>query len=106
MNQFEEIQQELKEMSSSLVAAVGSGYTVPAGYFEGLAESVLSRIRSVNAAEETALLSPFLSSLSKSMPYSVPENYFEIAPSIEHGARIISIDAGHSFPDPVPTGLS
>lgn len=54
-------------------------YTVPDGYFEGLANQILNRIRALkttDAKEETGYLSPMLSVVSKEMPYSVPVGYF------------------------------
>jgi hypothetical protein len=61
-------------------------YSVPAGYFEGLTNDVLARIRAnangeVNAVGEAKAelqnLSPLLSSISREMPYSVPAGFFE-----------------------------
>jgi hypothetical protein len=52
-------------------------YSVPEGYFEGLAESILAKVTGqASAKDEIASLSPFLAGLSRTMPYSVPENYF------------------------------
>lgn len=75
------IAQELKELESSLAGlSAQNTYSVPEGYFEGLAERVLSRIRAMEAAtaaEELRYLSPLLSQLPKTMPYQVPAGYFE-----------------------------
>ncbi len=75
------IAQELKELESSLAdLSAQSTYSVPEGYFEGLAERVLSRIRAMEAAtasEELGYLSPLLSRMPKTMPYQVPAGYFE-----------------------------
>lgn len=75
------IAQELKELESTLAdLSVQNTYSVPEGYFEGLAERVLNRIRameSATAAEELGHLSPLLSQLPKTMPYTVPAGYFE-----------------------------
>ena len=72
------IQDELRGLGISLPEA-GMPYSVPEGYFNGLAEAILTRIKSsnVSAKEELESLSPLLSGLSKAMPYSVPENYFK-----------------------------
>ena len=43
-------------------------YSVPLGYFEGLAEQVLTRIRQEEAKEELGTLSPLLQQLSKKQP--------------------------------------
>lgn len=75
------ISQELNELGSSLLNAGNQPvYTVPAGYFEGLAEQMLRRIRAIeadSAAEELSHLSPLLSGIDKAMPYSVPAGYFD-----------------------------
>jgi len=55
-------------------------YAVPAGYFEGLADQILNRIKALeatNANEELSFLSPFLSNASKEMPYTVPAGFFQ-----------------------------
>ena len=55
-------------------------YAVPAGYFEGLADQILDRIKALeasNAKDELSYLSPFLSNISKEMPYSVPAGFFQ-----------------------------
>lgn len=81
MTQRDNILQELNELNSQLAGSQPeNSYTVPAGYFEGLAAQVLNRIRAmeaVNAADELAHLSPVLSKLTKQMPYTVPAGYFD-----------------------------
>ena len=55
-------------------------YAVPAGYFEGLADQILNRIKALeasNAKDELSYLSPFLSNISKEMLYSVPAGFFQ-----------------------------
>ncbi len=55
-------------------------YAVPAGYFEGLADQILNRIKAleaIDAKEELSYLSPVLSNASKEMPYSVPAGFFQ-----------------------------
>jgi hypothetical protein len=55
-------------------------YTVPVGYFEGLADQILNRIKAldaINARDELKYLSPLLSSVSKEMPYAVPAGFFQ-----------------------------
>lgn len=73
--------QELSELNSSLGATVGQNtYQVPAGYFDNLAENVLVKIKALEATtarEELMHLSPLLAGLSKEMPYSIPQGYFE-----------------------------
>ncbi len=55
-------------------------YTAPDGYFEGLANQVLNRVKALDAStakEELEILSPALSGISKEMPFTVPAGYFE-----------------------------
>jgi hypothetical protein len=71
---------ELNELKSSLAnASQRDVYQVPAGYFEGLPDQLLKRVKALEAgsvSEELEHLSPLLNSISKAMPYSVPEDYF------------------------------
>ncbi len=73
------IPEELKELNSTLPPVKEPVFTVPNGYFENFADSVLSKIRNqkaVSVTDELAQLSPLLAGLSKKSPYTVPENYF------------------------------
>lgn len=80
MNNRNTIQDELNGLNSDLASnASGTPFSVPEGYFEGLANAVLAKIKGdqvVSASEEIAQLSPLLAGISK-LPYSVPENYFQ-----------------------------
>ena len=75
-----QITKELQELDCSFTQ-VPHPYQVPKGYFDGLAEEILFRIKaesfSSDAAEELAQLSPTLAALKKEMPYSLPEGFFE-----------------------------
>ena len=90
MNRRDHIQDELQGLNSSLPPeGNGTPFSVPQGYFEGLAASVLSRIKAEqagSAAEEIAQLSPFLANISRKMPFEVPDQYFqtniEVLPAI------------------------
>jgi hypothetical protein len=69
-----DITQELNDLGSILANAPrGNNYSVPDGYFEGLAMQVLGRIESgsLDADDATGL------NISKAMPYEVPANYFD-----------------------------
>jgi hypothetical protein len=74
------ILQELNELESSLAnLPVQNTYSIPEGYFEGLAQQVLSRVKAIEAGtagEELAHLSPVLRDMPKLMPYTVPAGYF------------------------------
>lgn len=101
------IAQELKELESSLSGlSVQNTYSVPEGYFERLAERVLSRIRAMEAAtaaEELGHLSPLLSQLPKTMPYQVPAGYFEdmestLVSAVMYGEQDASEELGNLSP--------
>jgi len=81
MTQKDNILQELQELKSSLVNHTHQNvYTVPAGYFDGLAAQMLKRIKAMEAAtagEELFYLSPVVNNLSKQVPFAVPAGYFE-----------------------------
>jgi len=72
---------ELAELGSVLANSNPQNfYAVPAGYFEGLADQILNRIKALeanDAKEELSYLSPFLSNVSKETPYSVPAGFFQ-----------------------------
>ena len=77
-----DIIQELNELGSSLAGTPSQNlYSVPQGYFEAFASSVLSRINAENGAS-------FLSELSKSNPYKVPVGYFDaLAENVMNAVR-------------------
>ena len=81
MTQRDTILKELQDLKSILAdASFQNPYQAPAGYFDGLADKILNRVRALEAtspSEELATLSPLLSSISKKMPYSVPAGYFD-----------------------------
>lgn len=79
MNKRNQIEHELKDLNSGLDAQAGQNpYSVPEGYFEGFAASMLSRIQTegMTAAEEIARLSPVLAGITRQMPFEVPADYF------------------------------
>lgn len=74
------ILEELRSLNSQLTFPPENLYKVPEGYFEGLADRIMVRINSEDDAnKEIAELSPLLNSLSRQMPYSVPDGYFKPA---------------------------
>lgn len=80
MAKKEYILQELKELQSTLAGYAGQHpYTVPTGYFEGLGEQVLRRIKALEAATAAEELNHLSSSLAghAQMPYTIPAGYFE-----------------------------
>lgn len=82
MTNRDTILQELEQLNSRLgdVAYQNTTYQVPAGYFDGLADEILKRIKALESTtvkEELSHLSPLLSSIKKDMPFSVPGGYFD-----------------------------
>lgn len=71
------IENELKELNSPLSGQEPRmPYTVPVGYFEGLAGQVLGRIRREAIDLELATLAPGLLGKSRQTPYRLPEDFF------------------------------
>lgn len=83
MNSRTHIQSELMELNSSLPFNVKMPvFNVPEGYFERFADDVMATIKgkqAVSPSDELASLSPLLAGISRKMPFSVPENYFDQA---------------------------
>ncbi|HYK56833.1 MAG TPA: hypothetical protein VEV15_10225 [Flavisolibacter sp.] len=81
MNSRDNIQNELNDMDSHLPSHTGQNpFAVPEGYFEGLAASVMSKIKGQHepsASQEIAELSPLLAGIPRSTPYAVPLGYFQ-----------------------------
>jgi hypothetical protein len=80
MNSRNTIQDELNELNSGLNSSFNNPYSVPEGYFDGLAASVLEKIKGetpVSATEELVQLSPLLAGIPRKMPYTIPEDYFQ-----------------------------
>lgn len=91
MSQKDNILEELRDLNSSLAQQKpGNIYQVPAGYFDGLAAQVLGRIKAFETndpVEELNHLSPFLSKVSKKMPYAIPQDYFEMLDLVTENAK-------------------
>lgn len=113
MNSRNTIQEELKALNSNLPPLEKPVFSVPDGYFENFAASVLLKLKAETAAtapDELAGLSPVLAGLSRKMPLSVPENYFaslanEIPVLIGNDPLpSILMDAGRQNAYTVPTG--
>lgn len=112
MNSRKNIKDELHELGSQLPQdAGGSPYSVPEGYFDGLAGSVMAKINArnaVSAKEEIQQLSPLLASLPRTMPYTIPGDYFqstiESVPALtsnEDSLVLSFIDKGMPYEVPV-----
>jgi len=74
LNELADLGSDLKDHNPQNI------YAVPAGYFEGLADQILNRIKALEATdakEELTYLSPLLSNVSKETPYTVPAGFFQ-----------------------------
>ncbi|MEO8582771.1 MAG: hypothetical protein ABI415_03180 [Flavitalea sp.] len=75
------IRSELREISPSLAEPpLVNPFSLPAGYFEELAEQVLRRIRTDEAqtpSEEIGILSPLLGGLKHKSTFTMPVGYME-----------------------------
>jgi len=108
------IQNELNELNSSLNSELdGNTFSVPDGYFDGLANSILAKIKgemAVSASEEIAGLSPLLAGISRKIPYSIPDNYFSLntdglqAFTSENEESLVLSFIDKEMPYEVPTG--
>lgn len=78
MNNRDNIKDELNGLNSNLPSNQNP-FSVPEGYFNGLAASVMAKIKGqeVSVSQEIAELSPLLAGISRTMPYAVPVNYFQ-----------------------------
>lgn len=94
------IQNELNDLGSHLPPDKSQPvFTVPEGYFDNFAASVLATIHSRQAAtvtDELAALSPVLAALPRQSPYTVPEHYFA-----DLAANVLVLIG----PDPLPAVL-
>ncbi|MDB5207132.1 MAG: hypothetical protein JWR72_2207 [Flavisolibacter sp.] len=79
MSNQKNIQDELNSLESGLTVNNDQVFSVPEGYFEGFASSLLAKVKAseVSAQTELAELSPLLAGIPKVTPYSVPFFYFE-----------------------------
>ena len=73
-------------------------YDVPQGYFDSLPATILNRIKAEqtdNASEELEMLSPLLSRIGKTTPFSMPAGYFdELSENAVAGAQAIEFVNG------------
>ena len=113
MNNRDTIKNELNELNSQLPFEKGPEvYSVPQGYFEGFAASVLERLKTENtssASQELKILAPFLARIPKTMPFSVPEGYFthtteELSDWVKEDNLPEILQSGKDMPYQVPLG--
>jgi hypothetical protein len=82
MNRNIHIENELKNLSSRVAEIpVQHTFTVPEKYFEGLEQSIISRIRLeegiISAADEIQQLSPALAQIKQKNTYTVDSDFFD-----------------------------
>lgn len=79
MSSQKHIQDELRSLGSDLPVGNNHPFSVPEGYFDGLAAAVLAKVKGTEntVQAELAELSPLLAGIPKQTPYSVPTSYFE-----------------------------
>ena len=113
MNNRTTIQEELKELHSQLPMEKGAElYTVPQGYFENFAASMLQKLGLENAptaVEELENLSTVLAGIPKKMPFTVPEGYFnnvteDLAEWVKDEEMPEFAKAGKKMPYTIPVG--
>lgn len=111
MSNQKNIQDELKGLESSLPVNNNQPFSVPEGYFEGLAAAILAKVKINEYPVQAELdeISPLLAGIPKRMPYSVPFSYFEEnivsinGRSEETDSRVLTA-VGKTMPYTVPLG--
>ena len=109
MSSQKHIQDELRSLGSDLPASDNQPFSVPEGYFDGLAATILAKVKGTETTPQAELseLSPLLAGISKQTPYSVPASYFEeslvgaSAVLDQEGSAILAA-IGKSMPYQVP----
>ncbi len=78
-NVFPDLMLEKVRIEHFLAGGSASSFTVPAGYFEGLAANILGKVKSFSSNEVRAELeeiAPLLNTISRAEIYRVPVGYF------------------------------
>lgn len=90
-------------------AALQNTYRVPAGYFEGLADQVLQRIRVIEAGE-AGDISSVLNNISNKSSFTVPAGYFEgLADQVLNRVKLLDMESASeelSHLSPLLAGIS
>jgi hypothetical protein len=80
---FEELPEIILEKASIGLGSISNnqGYELPDQYFSGLASKILKRVKEVESEEgslfaEHESVAPILNTISKGMPYTIPDDYF------------------------------
>ncbi|WP_204269870.1 hypothetical protein, partial [Klebsiella michiganensis] len=88
------ISDELKGISPLLAGIPGHTlFSVPDGYFDGLAERIMQQIRLLeqgSAQGELETIAPLLHTMSRKNVYAVPEGYFDNMVVKRPAARVMT----------------
>ena len=52
-------------------------YSLPEGYFEGLSDNILAKVKAINFTDELDSVLPLIKTISRQLPYEVPVGYFD-----------------------------
>lgn len=78
---FEAFPEKMTALAAGIDVPAGVGgevFSVPGGYFDGLAADILNKVKALDSQEsELADIAPVLAGIGRSMPYTVPQGYFE-----------------------------
>lgn len=112
MSSQKHIQDELRSLGIGLPVNNNQPFSVPEGYFDGLAARILAKVKSMEGSAQSELeeISPLLAGISKQTPFSVPSSYFEenltgigaVSGELEESQVLATI--GKEMPYAVPGG--
>ncbi len=97
MDRLQPIENELSSISPILAGLQRhTVFSVPAGYFDGLADRIMQKIRLLEkekdaSSNELADIAPLLHSMNRKNVYTVPEGYFEQAIVHRATTRVVSM---------------
>ncbi len=91
---------EAQVMAAVLAGTREGAGEVPEGYFNGLPQQILAKIAGT-AAHELQALSPLLAALPKTVPFAVPEGYFEAGGPAENAEPELSENLAAARHQPV-----
>ncbi|MBN8720030.1 MAG: hypothetical protein J0H85_11335 [Sediminibacterium magnilacihabitans] len=96
MDQYQPIENELNSISPLLAGLQRrTVFSVPAGYFDGLADRIMQKIRLLEEGKDTdanelADVAPLLHAMARRNVYTVPKGYFEQT-IVQPPARVVSM---------------
>ncbi|ANH79760.1 hypothetical protein A8C56_01140 [Niabella ginsenosidivorans] len=98
MEDKEEILPILSGLKKHHRTVLNAVFSVPDTYFDSFSKKLLQKIRHMEPAEEEQPPFPVLDSISKQMPFTVPDSYFEAPVSYQpKPAPVISFRKGVSI---------